>query len=585
MVTLALDSLDPLTRALQPPKDESPADRWAREQREAQARLISEHIDAQLKAERAALRKKGKPIKVLLLGQSESGKSTTVKNFQLTYAYSQFIEERSAWRAVIHLNLVRSVNTILDVIGRELSRSSSQPQSPRSSSPTRSPRPSTTRPSTSTTVSVPVSRGPSSTLTGATLVSGDTLVPNIDPDAADDLDDDESYWPSPSPLSDRHRLLQLQLAPLRQVQRDLERSLGAASTEAPEYAGAAAPWERYDAAGRRPREFFVTSRTGWKTALRRVKSGYNAARRASLGSREEAKADVVQQERRPPSRRRPMRPTSPFGISSQEDNEDELNSAEGEGEPQAQTAAEVISSCAEEMSALWADAGVQAILSRRKMKTRLEEGPGFFLNDVARVAARNYEPSDEDVVRARLRTMGVQEYRFKFDKGLDADREWILYDVGGARSLRHAWYPYFDDINALIFLAPISCFDERLAEDRRVNRLQDSLLIWKAVCSSPLLAKVQLILFLNKCDLLEKKLQRGVQISQYVTSYGNRPNEAKAVAKYFRQQFKDVFLKHSPEKRTFYSYLTSVVVRCLPFTARSGSPRMCARIRKPLPLL
>lgn len=40
-----------------------------------------------------------------------------------------------------------------------------------------------------------------------------------------------------------------------------------------------------------------------------------------------------------------------------------------------------------------------------------------FLDDVARVAAREYEPSDADVVRARLRTMGVQEYRFKPDKG------------------------------------------------------------------------------------------------------------------------------------------------------------------------
>ena len=59
---------------------------------------------------------------------------------------------------------------------------------------------------------------------------------------------------------------------------------------------------------------------------------------------------------------------------------------------------------------------------------------------------------------------------------------------------RHAWYPYFDDINAIIFLAPINCFDEQLAEDLRVNRLQDSVLLWKAVCSTKLLAKVQLIL-------------------------------------------------------------------------------------------
>ena len=42
-----------------------------------------------------------------------------------------------------------------------------------------------------------------------------------------------------------------------------------------------------------------------------------------------------------------------------------------------------------------------------------------FLNDVKRVAARDYQPSDDDVVRARLRTMGVQEHRFIFEKGRD----------------------------------------------------------------------------------------------------------------------------------------------------------------------
>jgi hypothetical protein len=40
-----------------------------------------------------------------------------------------------------------------------------------------------------------------------------------------------------------------------------------------------------------------------------------------------------------------------------------------------------------------------------------------FLDDVSRIAARNYEPSDDDVLRARLRTVGVQEYKFKIEKG------------------------------------------------------------------------------------------------------------------------------------------------------------------------
>lgn len=80
MAVLTIDPPDPLTLALAPPPDESPADRWAREQREAAARLTSEQIDAQIKAEKLAMKKKGKPVKILLLGQSESGKSTTVKS-------------------------------------------------------------------------------------------------------------------------------------------------------------------------------------------------------------------------------------------------------------------------------------------------------------------------------------------------------------------------------------------------------------------------------------------------------------------------------------------------------------------------
>jgi hypothetical protein len=40
-----------------------------------------------------------------------------------------------------------------------------------------------------------------------------------------------------------------------------------------------------------------------------------------------------------------------------------------------------------------------------------------FLDDVCRIAARNYEPSDDDVLRARLRTIGVQEYKFTIEKG------------------------------------------------------------------------------------------------------------------------------------------------------------------------
>ena len=51
---------------------DAPEEKEARLRLEAEARQISDRIDEQIKAERAAL-KKNRPVKVLLLGQSESG--------------------------------------------------------------------------------------------------------------------------------------------------------------------------------------------------------------------------------------------------------------------------------------------------------------------------------------------------------------------------------------------------------------------------------------------------------------------------------------------------------------------------------
>ena len=86
-------------------------------------------------------------------------------------------------------------------------------------------------------------------------------------------------------------------------------------------------------------------------------------------------------------------------------------------------------------------------------------------------------------------------------------------------------------MDAIIFLAPISSFDERLREDRRVNRLEDTYMLWQTLCSLQMLAKTQIILFLNKCDLLEQKLRAGVKVRTHVPSFGDRSNDVDTVKK------------------------------------------------------
>lgn len=64
---------DPLAALTAPPEGETSEDRVRRERKEQEAQKISDQIDHELKAERALLKKSKGMVKVLLLGQSESG--------------------------------------------------------------------------------------------------------------------------------------------------------------------------------------------------------------------------------------------------------------------------------------------------------------------------------------------------------------------------------------------------------------------------------------------------------------------------------------------------------------------------------
>lgn len=60
---------------------------------------------------------------------------------------------------------------------------------------------------------------------------------------------------------------------------------------------------------------------------------------------------------------------------------------------------------------------------------------------------------------------------------------------------------------------------------------EDSVLLWKSVCSNKLLANVELVLFMNKCDILEAKLKSGIRLAKYVRSFGDRTNDLDTATK------------------------------------------------------
>src|SRR6195952_5993167 len=80
---------------------------------------------------------------------------------------------------------------------------------------------------------------------------------------------------------------------------------------------------------------------------------------------------------------------------------------------------------------------------------------------IYRLYERNYLPTDQDILRARLRTTGISETLFNISQ-----YTYRMFDVGGQRSERKKWIHVFDNVQVVLFLAAISGYDQALVEDR-----------------------------------------------------------------------------------------------------------------------
>ncbi|KAJ3567872.1 hypothetical protein NP233_g6079 [Leucocoprinus birnbaumii] len=366
---------DPLAILIAPSESETPDERESRLRQEEEAKRISNAIDEELNRQRKA----PAPVKILLLGQSESGKSTTLKNFQLMHAPKAFGRERASWRAVIYLNIVRAFHLIMDAMD-SVQRSECW----------------------------------------------------LDDEDSETFSDIPKF--TPDLLKVRRRL-----SPLLHVEQSLLNQFCPSSPGGQDNVRSTPELSKKGSF----REIAVNSAIQWKESFGKLVRG-----------------DGLDSSTGPQGRNNPDDPVP------------------------------LLQACRDDMILLWNDTTVQDMLY--KMKVNMEDHASLyvsisiltslasepvlksshsFLDSLKRVITPRYLPTDDDILRARLKTLGVSEHQFRVDTGAGIRKDWRIYDVGGHRSQRAAWVPFFDDMDAIIFLAPISAFNQMLEEDPKMNRL------------------------------------------------------------------------------------------------------------------
>ncbi|XP_072569423.1 guanine nucleotide-binding protein G(t) subunit alpha-2 [Paramormyrops kingsleyae] len=195
---------------------------------------------------------------------------------------------------------------------------------------------------------------------------------------------------------------------------------------------------------------------------------------------------------------------------------------------------------------LWKDSGVQAAFERAA-EYQLNDSASYYLNDLDRITQQDYMPTEQDVLRSRVKTTGIIEEQFSCK-----ELHFRMFDVGGQRSERKKWIHCFEGVTCIIFCAALSAYDMVLVEDDEVNRMHESLHLFNSICNHRFFATTSIVLFLNKKDLFQDKIKK-VHLSICFPDY-NGPNTYDDASNYIKLQFQDLNMKKGIKE--IYAHMT-----------------------------
>nr|XP_033812606.1 guanine nucleotide-binding protein subunit alpha-15 [Geotrypetes seraphini] len=210
----------------------------------------------------------------------------------------------------------------------------------------------------------------------------------------------------------------------------------------------------------------------------------------------------------------------------------------------------------EAIQSLWNDSGIRTCYERRR-EYHLLDSANYYLSNLERIAQDGYLPTDEDILRTRMPTTGINEYCFSVEK-----MQLRIVDVGGQKSERRKWIHCFENVVSLIYLASLSEYDQCLEENNKENRMKESLALFAKILEFPRFEETPIILFLNKTDLLEEKIMDSDLVS-YFPEFGGPKQDTEAAKKFFMEKYREIFLKSeintsifSSKRRMFYPHYT-----------------------------
>ncbi|KAG6514784.1 hypothetical protein ZIOFF_025154 [Zingiber officinale] len=176
---------------------------------------------------------------------------------------------------------------------------------------------------------------------------------------------------------------------------------------------------------------------------------------------------------------------------------------------------------AKEITTLWNDPAIQETYSHGN-KLQVPDCAQYFMENLERFSEATYVPTKEDVLHARVRTTGVVEIQFRYDQ--------------------------------LLF------------EDETKNRMMETKELFEWVLKQSCFEKSSFMLFLNKFDIFEKKIQKvPLNVCEWFKDYqpvGSGRQEVEHAYEFVKKKYEELYFQNSkPDRvdRAFKIYRTTVL--------------------------
>ncbi|UJR07090.1 hypothetical protein I4U23_011378 [Adineta vaga] len=203
----------------------------------------------------------------------------------------------------------------------------------------------------------------------------------------------------------------------------------------------------------------------------------------------------------------------------------------------------------EAIKSLWNDPGIKECYDRRR-EYQLTDSTKYFLENIDRIVAPDYLPTEQDIVRVRIPTTELIEYSFDLENVILQ-----FVDVGRQMSEYRKWIHCFENVTSIMFVAALSDYDKVLGESDTENAMDKSKALFRTIITNTWFTNSSVILFLNKKDLLEEKIMHS-HLVDYFPEFDGLKRDAQAAREFILKMYVDL---NPDSEKIIYSHFDCAI--------------------------